>query len=133
MDKFIGFDVDHKRIVACLTQVGRPERYAGLRTDVRELREWLQGEREPGNWLDRLNALLAKLPLAGSIMPMPSCRRRPLSISMAFRATCTPPTSTTWPPHFSGGVCSAARIDSLTSGCASAASRSRISGERSSA
>ena len=25
MDKFIGFDVDHKRTVACLTQAGRAE------------------------------------------------------------------------------------------------------------
>ena len=42
MDKFIGFDIDHKHTVACVVQAGRPDRYRTLRTDVGELREWLK-------------------------------------------------------------------------------------------
>jgi hypothetical protein len=58
MDRFIGFDVDHKRTVACLRQAGRPDRYAKLRTEVSELREWLQAQRGPGDrlhWTETMN------------------------------------------------------------------------------
>ena len=37
MDKFIGFDVDHKHALACVTQAGRPDRYTKLRTEVSPL------------------------------------------------------------------------------------------------
>ena len=30
MDKFIGFDVDHKHTLACVTQAGRPNRRLGV-------------------------------------------------------------------------------------------------------
>ncbi len=42
MDKFIGFDIDHKNTVACITQAGRDDRYTKLKTEVGELRQWLQ-------------------------------------------------------------------------------------------
>ncbi len=42
MDKFIGFDIDHKHTVACVVQAGQPDRYRKLPTDVGELREWLK-------------------------------------------------------------------------------------------
>ncbi len=41
MDKFIGFDIDHKHTVACVVQAGQPDRYRTLRADLGELREWL--------------------------------------------------------------------------------------------
>ncbi len=44
MDKFIGFDIDHKHTVACGVHAGQPERYGRLRTDVGQLREWLKTE-----------------------------------------------------------------------------------------
>jgi len=31
MDKFIGFDIDHKHTVACVVQAGQPDRYRTLR------------------------------------------------------------------------------------------------------
>ena len=39
MDKFIGFDIDHKHTVACVVEAGQPDRYRKLRTDVAQLRE----------------------------------------------------------------------------------------------
>ena len=45
MDKFIGFDIDHKHRVACVVQAGQPDRYRTLRTDVGELRAWLTTQR----------------------------------------------------------------------------------------
>jgi len=51
MDKFIGFDIDHKHTVACITQAGRRDRYTKLKTEVGALRQWLQAERQPGEQL----------------------------------------------------------------------------------
>ena len=34
MDKFIGFDIDHKNTVACITQAGQRDRYTKLKTEV---------------------------------------------------------------------------------------------------
>ncbi len=48
MDKFIGLDIDHKHTLACVVQAGQPDRYRKLRTDVGQLREWLNMERRPG-------------------------------------------------------------------------------------
>ena len=39
MDKFIGFDIDHKHTLSCVVQAGQPGRYTKLRTDVGQLRE----------------------------------------------------------------------------------------------
>ncbi len=52
MDKFIGFDIDHKHTVACVVQAGQPDRYRTLPTAVGQLREWLKTERGLG---ERLN------------------------------------------------------------------------------
>ena len=41
MDKFIGFDIDHKHTVACVVQAGQPDRYRKLRFDVGQPREWV--------------------------------------------------------------------------------------------
>ena len=34
MDKFIGFDIDHKHTVACVVQAGQPDHYRKLRNDT---------------------------------------------------------------------------------------------------
>ena len=64
MDKFIGFDIDHKHTVACVVQAGQPDRYRTLRTDVGGLREWLKTEREPG---DRLHLTFEVSGLSGHL------------------------------------------------------------------
>jgi transposase len=64
MDKFIGFDIDHKNTVACITAAGQPERYSRLRTDVTELREWLKNQRGPG---DRLHLTFEVSGLSGHL------------------------------------------------------------------
>jgi len=51
MDKFIGFDIDHKNTVACITQAGQDDRYTKLKTEVGVLRQWLQAQRQPGERL----------------------------------------------------------------------------------
>ena len=49
MDRFIGFDVDDQHTVACVTAPGRPDEYQRLRTDVNELRAWLEAQRGSGD------------------------------------------------------------------------------------
>ncbi len=51
MGKFVGFDIDHKHTLACLTQAGQPDRYTKLRTEVGALREWLVAQQQPGDQL----------------------------------------------------------------------------------
>ena len=41
MDKYIGFDIAYKKTVACVVQKGKPDKYDGLPTDVKMMREWL--------------------------------------------------------------------------------------------
>jgi len=62
MDKFIGFDIDHKHTVACITEAGRRDRYSKLKTEVGALREWLQAQRQPG---DRLHLTFEVSGLSG--------------------------------------------------------------------
>lgn len=62
MDKFIGFDVDHKHTLACVTQAGRPDRYTKLPTEMGQLRQWLQAQRQAG---DRLHLTFEVSGLAG--------------------------------------------------------------------
>lgn len=64
MDKFIGFDIDHKHTLACVVQVGQPDRYRKLRTDVGQLREWLKMQRAPG---DRLHLTFEVSGLSGHL------------------------------------------------------------------
>jgi len=42
MDKFIGFDIDYKNTVACITQEGWRDCYTKLKTEVGTLWQWLQ-------------------------------------------------------------------------------------------
>jgi len=48
MDKYIGFDIDDKKTVACVVQDGQAEVYATLATDVGQLRDWLVRQRKGG-------------------------------------------------------------------------------------
>lgn len=44
MGKFIGFDIDHKNPVACITQSSYPDQYMKLKTEAGALRQWLQAQ-----------------------------------------------------------------------------------------
>ena len=51
MDKYIGFDMDDKKTIACLIQKGRPDLYATLPTEVTAMSHWLRDQRRPGDQL----------------------------------------------------------------------------------
>lgn len=45
MDKYIGFDIDSNKTVACVVEKGKKERYATIRTDVSAMRRYLRQQR----------------------------------------------------------------------------------------
>ena len=50
MDKFIGFDIDHRQTLAFVVQATRPDRSTKRRTDAGQRREWpkiQRGAQEP--------------------------------------------------------------------------------------
>ena len=47
MDKYIGFDIDDKKTVACVVQKGKKDRYDMMRTDVAVMKRWLAKQRKP--------------------------------------------------------------------------------------
>lgn len=44
--KYIGFDIDSKKTVACVVQQGQKDRYSTLVTDVHEMQQYLQQQRQ---------------------------------------------------------------------------------------
>jgi transposase len=44
--KYIGFDIDHKKTVACVVQRDQKDRYATMKTDLVEMQQFLQQERQ---------------------------------------------------------------------------------------
>jgi transposase len=48
-DKYIGFDIDSKKTVACVVQQGRRDQYATLATDVAQMQQYLQQQRQDGS------------------------------------------------------------------------------------
>jgi transposase len=46
MDKFIGFDIDNQKAVACVVQEGHKERFATLPSNVEALRKFLPQEKQ---------------------------------------------------------------------------------------
>ena len=44
--KYIGFDIDSKKTVACVVEAGRKDRYHTLKTDLQEMRQYLQQQRQ---------------------------------------------------------------------------------------
>jgi len=51
MEKYIGFDVDYKKTVACVVQEGRGQRYQTLPTRADSMRQWLGKQRKSGDRL----------------------------------------------------------------------------------
>lgn len=47
--KYIGFDIDRKRTVACVVQQGQKDRYTTLPTDLPKMRQYLQQQRHGGH------------------------------------------------------------------------------------
>ncbi len=48
MDKYIGFDIDSKKTVACVVQKGEKDRYTTFKTDIGQMNSFLQRQRQPG-------------------------------------------------------------------------------------
>ena len=55
MDKYIGFDIDDKKTVACVVQKGKKDLYDTMLTDIKEMRCRLKEQRKPGDklWVSR--------------------------------------------------------------------------------
>jgi transposase len=49
--KYIGFDIDSKKTVACVIQQGQKDRYSTLVTDLQEMRQYLQQQRQDAGQL----------------------------------------------------------------------------------
>lgn len=45
--KYIGFDIDSKKTVACVVQQGKNDRYTTFPTDIRQMRQYLERQRRP--------------------------------------------------------------------------------------
>jgi transposase len=48
-DKYIGFDIDSKKTVACVIEQGCKDRYSTLRTDLLEMQQYLAQQRHDGS------------------------------------------------------------------------------------
>jgi transposase len=46
--QYIGFDIDNKKTMACVVQQGQKERYTTLKTDLPEMQQYLQQQRQNG-------------------------------------------------------------------------------------
>lgn len=51
MDKYIGFDVDSKKTVACVVQKGKKDRYTTLKTDIGQMENFLKQQCRPAEKL----------------------------------------------------------------------------------
>jgi transposase len=61
-DMYIGFDIDSKKTVACAVQEGRRDQYTTLRTDLVQMQQYLQQQRQDGRPV-HLTQLLEELKL----------------------------------------------------------------------
>lgn len=48
MDKYIGFDIDSKKTVACIVQKGKKDQYTTLKTDIKQMQNFLKHRCDPG-------------------------------------------------------------------------------------
>lgn len=48
MDKYIGFDIDNKKTVACVVQKGQKDKFTTLKTDIELMKKFLQKQHNPG-------------------------------------------------------------------------------------
>ena len=51
MDKYIGFDIDSKKTVACVVQKGQKDKFTTLKTDIEMMKRFLQKQRFSGEEL----------------------------------------------------------------------------------
>jgi len=51
MDKYIGFDIDSKKTVACVVQKGQKDKYTTLKTDIELMKKYLQEQQNSGEKL----------------------------------------------------------------------------------
>jgi len=51
MDKYIGFDIDSNKTVACVVQKGKKDSYTTIRTDIEQMKNFLRRQRTPGDTL----------------------------------------------------------------------------------
>jgi transposase len=51
MDKYIGFDIDSKKTVACVVQTGKKDKFTRFKTDVEQMKNFLQKQQQPGGRL----------------------------------------------------------------------------------
>lgn len=51
MDKYIGFDIDDKKTVACVVQKGKKDKFATLQTSIERMRDFLKAQRQAGEKL----------------------------------------------------------------------------------
>jgi transposase len=49
MDKYIGFDIDSKKVVACVVQNGQKEMYSTIAADVPSMRKYLKRQKADGS------------------------------------------------------------------------------------
>jgi len=49
MDKYIGFDIDSKKVIACVVQKGQKEMYSTIGADVKSMRKYLQKQKADGS------------------------------------------------------------------------------------
>ena len=47
MDKYIGFDIDSKKTIACVVEKGKKDRFTTLKTDIEQMKDFLQKQRKP--------------------------------------------------------------------------------------
>jgi len=47
--QYIGFDIDSKKTVACVVQQGQKDRYTTLPTDLTQMQQSLQQQRQDGS------------------------------------------------------------------------------------
>ena len=52
MDKYIRFDIDSKKAVACVVQKDEKDRYTTFKTDIGQVTSFLQQQRRPGEKLN---------------------------------------------------------------------------------
>ncbi len=51
MDKYIGFDIDSKKTIACVVQKGKKEMYSTIGPDVQSMRKYLKKQKaEDSGW-----------------------------------------------------------------------------------
>ena len=49
MNKYIGFDIDSKKIVACVVENGKKDIYQTLKSDIRSMRKFLEKQKPSGH------------------------------------------------------------------------------------